>query len=452
MLDLILYDLKALLRARLAWGAVIIAILCCTIAAVSGGAWMDRLSEARSDFLQTNADREAEFRARFAGPEWTDADSADAPYTIRRALAYPVPLLADFTIGRSDVEPAMAQVRMGFRSDMLFRNYQIDNPDRMMRGHLDLSLYAVAVAPLLLIALGFGVLSSDVESGRARLVLAQAGGFGRLLVARSVTRLALVALPMAVAAVAMLVTGPQIDGRWSAGLLWLGAAFVGLLFWWAVILIFNTLRLSSESTALALVAAWTVLVFVAPTLITIAARTVYPPPSRMEQIILGREAELRATETYRNEHATDGLPEVQRVKDVVAEYHRITRGLERSIAPVTARFDTQLARQNAWTERLQHLSPSMTIAGTLSSIAGTDTRAYQPLRVAARDYLETYMVALDRGIANNRLFTLADHDGLPRFSPPPAPAPNLAGLAWTAFVTLLLLGGTALRLRRLSLT
>ncbi len=54
---------------------------------------------------------------------------------------------------------------------------------------------------------------------------------------RSITRLALVGLPLMLGAVALLLTGPSDPARAGAALLWLGAAIVGLAFWSAVILL-----------------------------------------------------------------------------------------------------------------------------------------------------------------------------------------------------------------------
>lgn len=445
MMRLLLQDLRLLAREKLALLVLAIGLSVSALAAVSGARWIDHLAHARSAFLDAASREEGEYRARFASDAWTDVDAADAPYSTRRAFAYPVPLLADFSVGRSAIEPSMARVRMGYRADMLFRNYQLDNPERLLRGRLDLAFVMVVVAPLLLIALGYGVFSGERDRGTARLVLAQAGGLGRLLLVRSVNRLLLVLLPLAVAVVALLLVGPREEGRVAAAALWFAVGSVGLLFWWSLILLVNTLRVSADTAALSLVAAWALLVLVAPPLIDAAARAVHPPPSRMAQIVDGRFAEQAATEAYRNDHPSDGKPELQRVKDVIAEYQRISRALQASIAPVAARFDAQLQAQHALVARLSWLSPPMSVSGALAGIAGTDTTSYHALRSASRDYLLRYGAALDRGIAGNRLFTLADHDALPRFAPPPRAAPSPWGAGWVLLLALLLGGWSARR-------
>lgn len=148
-------------------------------------------------FPQPTEAAQAEYRTKFAGSAWTDVDSSDAPYTNRRSFAFPVTVLANLTTGRSDIEPSMAEVRMGYRANTLFRNYQIDNPERYQRGRIDLSFVAIGVAPLLLIALGYGMLTGDRDSGTLRLIAAQTGGVGRLVAVRSINRLALVTRPLA---------------------------------------------------------------------------------------------------------------------------------------------------------------------------------------------------------------------------------------------------------------
>ncbi|MEM1187566.1 MAG: DUF3526 domain-containing protein [Pseudomonadota bacterium] len=447
MISLILSDLRRLTREKLSMIAFLAGTLCALLAAINGAHWIDRLETTRAGFLDLNARSEAEYRARFAGPQWTDVDSADAPYTTRRAFAYPIPLLADFTVGRSHLEPTMAQVRMGYRSDTLFKNYQIDNPERLQRGVFDLSFVVVVVAPLLLIGLGYGLFSEDRDSGAARLILVQSGGIDRLLAARSFNRLALVATPLLIATIILLAMGPEWAGRPGAAALWLISAWIGLLFWWAIILLINLTRFSAETAALALLAIWVVLVFVAPPLVDAIARSVHPPPSRMDQIIASRSAELDATKKYANDHPSDGLPEVQRVKDVIAEYHRISLAHERSIRPMSERFDERLAHQQEFSERLQLLSPPMALAATLADISGTGVNSYVPLRRAAKEYLGNYQKALSRGIADNRLFTLADHDALPSFEAPPRAVPTHLGVLWTATVTTFFFAAAIFRLR-----
>jgi ABC-type transport system involved in multi-copper enzyme maturation permease subunit len=452
MLRLLRHDLRLLLRDRLALLVLGIGLAVTGLAVLNGARWTSYLETSRADFLTRTEAAQAEYRAKFAGPEWTDVDSADAPYTTKRSFAFPVPVLADFTIGRSDIEPRMAEVRMGYRADTLFRNYQIDNPERLQRGRIDLSFVAIVVAPLLLIALGYGMLASDRDSGTLRLIAAQAGGVGRLVAARSINRLALVIGPLLLGAVALLLTGPADPARMAAALLWLAAALAGIAFWWAVILWVNALKVSAETSAFLLIAAWILLVFAAPPLINSAAQALTPPPSRMAQIVESRRAEQQATETYKNDHSTDGLAELQRVKDVVAQYQRISTAHDRAIRPLNDAFERQLAAQQRAAAQAQWLSPPMTVSNTLAAVAGTDAMAYAGLRAAALAYLSDYQAALTRGIAGNRLFTLADHDALPRFQPPPPPAPGWLGVVWTLLVTAAVTALALRRLRRLSLS
>jgi ABC-type transport system involved in multi-copper enzyme maturation permease subunit len=452
MLRLLKHDLRLLLRDRLALLVLAIGLAVTGLAVANGARWIDHLEDSRSAFLQRTGAEQAEYRAKFAGPEWTDVDSADAPYTTRRSFAFPVPVLADFTIGRSDIEPAMAEVRMGYRVDTLFRNYQIDNPERLQRGRIDLSFVAIVVAPLLLIALGYGMLASDRDSGTLRLIAAQAGGVGRLVAARSINRLALVIVPLLLGAAVLLLIGPADPDRTGAALLWLGAALAGIAFWWAVILLINALRVTSETSAFILIAVWILLVFAAPPLINSAAQALNPPPSRMAQIIESRRAEQQATETYKNDHGTDGLEELQRVKDVIAQYQRISTAHDRAIRPLNDAFERQLAAQQQAVRQAQWLSPPMTVSNTLAEIAGTDSEAYAGLKNAAFAYLADYQAALTRGIAGNRLFTLADHDALPRFQAPPPPAFSWLGVVWTLIVTGVVMTVAVGRYRRLTLS
>jgi ABC-2 type transport system permease protein len=439
MMRLLWLDARQLMRERLALWVLIAGLVCSAAAVWSGHAWLERLHGDRAAFLQENAATNAEYRAALAAGEIDAAELALAPVRVTLPLAFPVPPLADFSIGRSDIEPTTAIVRMRYRSDTLFRNYQIDNPERLVRGRIDLAFVVIVLAPLLLIALGFGIFSADRDKGTAKLILAQAGTPSGLMITRSINRFLLVAAPIVLASAALVALGPASSERTGQAALWLAIALLSLAFWQALVLFVNAFHIRAETAALALVGFWAVFVFAAPAAINAGAQFAHPPPSRLALVVEARAAEIAATGAYQNDHpelaADPTLPQVEQFRRTVARNFGIGATIETRIAPLINRFDQQLTRQMRAVETAQLWSPPMSFAGLLASVAGTDAASYSTSRKAAFENLSVFKQRIGALIDERRTLALSDYDGLPRFESPPASAlpilPLLAGLVLT---------------------
>lgn len=455
MLQLTWLDAVQLTRDRVALWALAIGLAITAVAVWSGHAWLDKMSQERAAFLQDGDTRLQAFRENLLKGNATPEQLALAPVRLSLPLAYPVPELADFSIGRSDIEPATAEVRVRYRSDTLFRNYQTDNPERLVRGRIDLSFVVVVVAPLLLIALGYGLFSGDRDRGTAQLVLAQAGSPARILAARSLNRVALVALPVLLGGITLVAIGPQPEERALPALQWLGVALLCLLFWQAAILCINALRIRSETAALVLVGIWMVQVFIAPAIINATSHYLSPPPSRLSLIVESRSAEIAATGTYENDHpelaADPALPLAEQYRRTVARNYGIGMAIENQLAPLMRSFDDQLSRQMAFVETAQFVSPPMMFSSLLATIAGTDTLAYARHRKAAFDSLAAFKQSIGTLLASGKSFSVADLDALPRYAAPPHGGLPLAPLLASLAVTLVL-GFLAWRLYRRTLS
>ncbi|KAB8314783.1 DUF3526 domain-containing protein [Tolypothrix campylonemoides VB511288] len=440
-------DARQLVRERLALVVLVVGTVCALAAIVAGSAWIERLAAERAAFLAEAAKTEGALRESLVAGTLGEKDGVLLPTRIARAAAFPVPTLADFSIGRSDIEPTTATLRTRCRADTLFGSYQLDHAERLMRGRLDLAVVAVVVAPLLLIALGYGLFASDRERGTARLILAQAGSPVALLAARTANRFALVLLPLLVAAAVLLALGPDLPHRMTAALLWLGVAALGLLLWWGAVLLVNSVRIGAETAALALVGLWVLTVFVLPASINAGAQALYPPPSRLAQIVDARAAEQRTTQQYQKDHAVVG-ESAEALRARVAMNYRIGTAIERDVAPRVRAFDAQLARQQAVVQRAQALSPPMVVAGVLASIAGTDAATYARWRGGTLDALAAIKRHIGQASLGARTVDVAFLDAARGYTPA-MPAPSLpAWTAWPALLALLAWLFAWIRLRR----
>lgn len=447
MIKLLRLDALHLVRDRLAAGILAAGLLACLVAVVAGLAWQGRLQHERDALDARIESTRTSERERWADIRGKDpVDVVDVALRSRETVRLAPPLLADFTVGRSAVEPAATDLEIGSRASALFARYQVENPESLARGAFDLGFVALVVAPLLLIGLGYGVFVGDRESGAARLWLAQAGSPLKLIAARSVNRVGLVIGPILVAALVLWLTGPA--GRGGAILGWLGVAFLALCFWWAVTLLVNSLDIGAETSALALVGLWTVMVFVAPVAIGSVEALVNAPPSRFEGIAAARVAELASTQSYEDDHPELLFATLEGRRDWLRKGNAVRQSIARAVAPVEAETERQLAAQQRLGQRLALLSPTLLAADVQAGIARTDAGAYAAQRQAVKAHLAARNAVLTSAALGERPIDLATFAAIPGFEPPPPRRQPLFPVLWIAIVTAAIASVALVRLRR----
>lgn len=443
MLRLVILEAKLLLREKAGLLVSALLIITCALAFANGRATLRGQVDGRESFAAERSKADHELVEAIATTN-LPADAVLLPRRVAMAIVAPVPPLADFSTGRAEFESYTTVARLGLRSDGLFKRSRLDNPELIARGSLDLGFVALVIAPLLLIALGYGIFSRDRENGTARLIVAQAGTPLRLLTARSLPRLALVLVPILVTALLLLASSPGLPGRAGAAASWLLIALLFAMAWWAGILLVNSLRVGAETAALTLVAIWALVTLVLPPSIAAASQSFHPAPSRFEQIATSRAAEIAAAQAFANDHLNLTADEVATRRAQALRGYRIDRRIEAVVDPVVRRFDEQRARQQRTTHALSFLSPTLIAGESLNARAGTDGRTWLQFREAARNYLADLKNALGGIVTGDGLLSLEDREALPRFGwQRPAPALFLPTLYLLALAVLL--GGVALR-------
>lgn len=429
------------LETRLLWRdvvavVVLLAIVTASVLALANGRSLLDAQQAGRATVAAEATKADHSMAEKLAKPMEPVDAVYLPFRINMSVVAPLPPLIDATAGRARFDPYATTANLRARADTMFKRTQLGNPELLARGSLDLGFVAIIVAPLLLIGLGHGVFVADRDSGTARLVLAQAGGPGKLLLARSLPRLALVVVPLLLALGWLLLTGPDVPGRTAAALSWGLVVILYLALWWTIILFVNSLRMSAETAALALVSAWALVSLVLPALITAIAQIAHPPPSRFEQIAAARAAEIAATTQWDNDHKQS--PEGD-VAGALADLRRsiaIANTVEGAVAPINARFDDKLEQQQKIVSTLSLLSPAEIAADALAASAGTDSAAALTFRRSTATYLQALKAPLIEQADTGSTITAAGYAALPRYAPPPPqPAPLLAMLYLAALAT-----------------
>jgi hypothetical protein len=451
MMRLLRLDAIQLLRDRLALGVVVVGLLSALLVVATGSAWRSHL-DAQSDLSSREAaDALAAERVRWAEANTLEpAEAALLPTRLFMPIRLTAPTLPDFSTGRSALEPVATSVRLSTRPDAMFTRYQVANAERLARGGLDLAFVVVVIAPLLLIGIGYGLFVADREAGTARLWLTQAGSPLGLIAARSINRIALVFAPILLAGTALLLFGPDIGARAEAVASWLLVALLGLMFWWAVILVVNSFKITAETAALTLVALWTLLVFVMPVAIQAAATVIDPPPSRFEQIAVARAAEVASNRSYEDDHPELSSNTLEGRRASVEKGIAIRTAVAQALAPLHRAHKASMDRQRLFANRLALLSPPVLTADALAGIARTDVVFYERQREAAQAYLALLSQATAETALGQRPIDAAAFDALPRFEPPAAPPLRWTPVLWLAALTGALGAWALLRLRRAS--
>lgn len=415
MKRLIAFDLRLLLRSRIAPLAVLAMLVVCAIAVANGRAlsiWLIADHATAHATAEADAAKTVKRIAEATGP----ADTIFLAVRKEMPVIAQLPAMPDFSAGRARIDPMSTTVRYATRSDTIFANEALDNPELLARGALDLGFVCLVIAPLLLIALGFDVYARDRENGTAALILAQGGNSFRLLLARSIVRLALICIPILGAAVVLLALGPHAPGRLVAAAAWLGISFLYLMLWWSLILLVNGMRFSAEASGIVLTALWLAIVIVAPTLVMAAAQSANPPPSRFALLAAARAAEIKASSAYDNDH-----PDLQRDDlagwfESLRKTDAVTTSIANAVGPLSGKFDAQLAAQQVTMLRFQFLSPTLVADAALTRIAGTDAGSAADFRAAARSYSLEVRAALRPFIVERRLLRKSDIEALPSFT------------------------------------
>jgi ABC-2 type transport system permease protein len=241
-----------------------------------------------------------------------------------------------------------------------------------------------------------------------------------------------------------------------------GASYATL--WFALSAFVITLRGSAATNAMRLAATWVAIVVVLPVSLNAITARLYPLPERAVMVQQARAAELAArqansalTESFYDQHP-ELIPK-DRPRDV-HQYSSTTMyaenlEVERVLAPIVAAFESQLAAQGGFINRLEPLSPASAAAAALADAAGTGPererhfqRQVEAFRRAWRDFF------VPRVFRRQRI-SAADVPSFPRFDFEDEPTVDVAGRAarravWLVVPAGVLFAWSAARYRRVT--
>lgn len=263
----------------------------------------------------------------------------------------------------------------GRNSDQLF------NPMLHELGMLDFATVFALLTPLMVIALSYGLVQEDRESGVWRLVCTQMSAPWRLVCSALSVRYSVVVLAVFSSSLFAL----WLDPAFSLETLAYWLAFAGLysLVWFGIAGLFLLLPFSSGAAAIGMLGVWLILTFAGPALLAWAADRHAPMPSRLDSIIAVRQFQEQNNQQrqallaqWYSNHPDLKLP--QNGKELPREIAGLPAGLvlDQQIRPVMYRFDSARQAQFEFLEAWSWLSPALAALQLADRLAGIDAPRY----------------------------------------------------------------------------
>ncbi len=410
-----LLELRMMARERAAW-----LLLALFAGALGYGTWNgSQLAERNSVAAETasqNSDKLDGQIREFIEKRPDKAMPVGMFYRIGFLAQFPPGPLPVLATGQSDLVPGNESVALGRLAAPVNTRPEIENPSHLLAGRFDLAFALIWLYPLFLLAFLYDLMAGDRETGTLRLALSQGVSPAGWLCRRALAR-ALPVLSLALAAVLLV-------GSDGYGLRLASALAVILLyglFWTTLAVAINAVSNSAAGAATSLGAAWVAIVLIAPTLLNLAAESLYPTPSRPELVAAGRkasrEAEQRGNElldSFYKEHPELAPPGKR--ADALARKLTEQEEVTRSVAPVLEKFDQQLERQQQTVGRWRFVSPAIIAHEALTDIAGTGNWRHRAFRDQVKEFKHAISAFYTPKAHRREPLVLADIDKMPQFT------------------------------------
>jgi ABC-2 type transport system permease protein len=330
--------------------------------------------------------------------------------------------LAAFAIGQSDLQPSYLRVS-GDSIVAITQRTELGNPVNLKRGPFDIAFVVIFLLPIFILAISYDMLSSEHERGTLAMVLSHPLSLRRLMASKAISRAAIiVAVVLICGLTALLTVGGNLAEAetWLRFALWLAATLLYAAFWFALAVLVNALSRDSATNGVILAGAWLLLVVIVPTLVSVGATSAFPAPSRFDFITASRSEQtvternyMAALDRYYYDHV-EFAPEGE-VNDFLAVTMAKKQAVDEAMAPLYARFRSQLAAQDRAVAQLQYLSPAIMMQRVLNEAAGTSSARYEDFFEQVGTFRERWVEYFTRRFLNEIPLRAADYPDFPAF-------------------------------------
>jgi ABC-2 type transport system permease protein len=246
-------------------------------------------------------------------------------------------------------------------------------------GFLDFATLLALLTPLVIIALTYGLVQEDRESGVWRLVCTQTAKPWRLVYTALGVRYGLLLTVMIISSLLTFALDSGATG--SAIGQWLLFISLYALVWFGIAGLFLLLPISSGAAAIAMLGTWLVITFAIPAGLGWAANQYAKMPSRMTAIIeirhfqeLNNQQRQEATTQWYANHPDIKLPTAELPRDIAGLPAALK--LDSQIRPLMYQFDAVRKSQFEFMERWSAASPALAVILMADRLAGIDAPRY----------------------------------------------------------------------------
>lgn len=413
----ITHEWRLIMRSRLCLAALLFLLLLSSLAVWSGLHEAARQQATIAHVNQLNQDEMALLARRYQ-----NSNSAGNPAYYTFYPTWDAPSPASFmALGLRDVSPFILRIRALALQAQLHESETV-NPELALPGRFDFAFVVIYLLPLFLIALLYDLVSGERQSGRLRMLLAMPGPPGRLWYRRAGLRSSLACACL---------TAPLLVGMVHAGMPAMSVAFTLLVvvsyaaFWTGLSLLVATRGWRTVTNATALMACWSMLTLVLPTLASVTLTRAIPVQQGVELMLAQRQNvhgawEVPHTVTMQRFLQTHPEWTTLAAREAGARwkwYFAFQQVGDESVAARLQAYREGLLARQQWTTRLGWLLPAAAAQTTLHRMARTDLQA----QLAYQDQITAFHGQIRRFyypyLFNDRPFGAADFARRPQFVP-----------------------------------
>ncbi|MGY3089904.1 ABC-2 type transport system permease protein [Hymenobacter sp. UYAg731] len=341
--------------------------------------------------------------------------------------------LAPLVVGQRDLNPGHYRLTGMSLYYQLFQN-ELANPLKLLVGNFDLAFVLVYLLPLFVVALGYGLLAGEQESGVLPLLRVQAASVRRLLLGKLLFGFLLVTgLAVGLSLIGFVAVGAR-PGHDGAGLaLWLLTVVSYCAFWWAVVWAVASFNRDSAVNALAGVGLWLLFLLVLPAGLS-AALAVWRP---VDSAALAPLVRRRSLDNEQDERAVRAVvrrylrqhPGLAPPADTLFQPHLLTKAYaaftqltDHDNQALVANYLQAVTERDALAARFNVVNPAVHTQNLLSQTARTDLGSYVDFLGQIPAFHQRIVAFYYPHLFRNQVFALADYAHRPHFAPAPPPA------------------------------
>ena len=426
-----IYELKLLLRSRWIQLLSVLLLLLFGFSTINGKSKVVKrevdISAAKQEVQQTDKAMlklldSVEQGLEVSASSWTIPTSpmAVGNYHPRVAAMDPQPM-SFIATGQADlfthyVKPTVSG------DDFALNFTEMTSPVQLLFGSFDLAFVIVYLLPLLIIAFTYNVLSSEKEQGSLRLLASQPISIRKWVFQKLMLRFFWLSLLVALSLVIVILVVRIQPLEWSSIFSLLGLTLGYMLFWFALAFLVNIFVDSSAKNAVSLIMLWVVFVLLTPSVLNQLGNTLYPMPSRTLMINEMREQKAEATkrqdeilDNFLRDHPEYAINDSTQSRNFYHRYIASQKVVKEELEPIVDAYETQLQKQQKWTEKLQWISPAIVVQESLNQLAGTSTADYENYRKQVIGFAGEWRAHLTKFLYNNTPFGQKDYAALPQF-------------------------------------